>query len=522
MKKNKYSLIISAIVALMIIPSCMDLNEDPYTFVSPSSYYNTVQQIEGLLVSSLQVLAPDANNPGMFTGPQAFADGIRLGEPRTLLNYNNTANNGWWNSHWLAITNLNIAIIACTDGRMDESKADVKDVLGQAYFQRALNYFSLVQFYGKIPWKETADVNAIEPTPDSRRDVAFIYDKIEEDLIKAFDLMFDFNPGKKARPCKWSAKALLAKVYLTRATAPLKQTDYYAKARDAANEVINCPHYKLMPLDVIFNNKYPNNEEFIFAFQYNLNHRAPGGYNYICPGWPTAAGGYSGSGGENGRAHYSYILDYPEQPRKSMYYAIEWPMYIDKDPSEWVYRYWDEPEGGGPGKNGRSYVMCLKYTWPNVTIDQTKTLYGFHGGKLNPFLRISEMYLCYAEAANMAEGRPSDLAVQRLNAIIDRANKPFDSPFPRTKIQGTQERSSTSMSQADFNKKVLLERRLELGFEHTGYWDVLRTETLRQVNYMINYPDYYKGEIDHFQPKDYLFPIPPRDALTLGNNPGYN
>ena len=352
MKKNINKYLSGVICTLIAFTSCMDLNEDPYTFVAPSSYYNTVQQIEGLLTSSLQILAPNSNNPGMFTGPPSFCDGIRLGEPRTTLNYSNTAYSEFWSSSWLAITNLNIAIIACTDGRMDVNNPDVKDALGQALFQRALNYFSLVQFYGKVPWKETAEVDAIEPTPESRRDVAFIYDKIEEDLVQAFDCMFDYNPGRKARPCKWTAKALLAKVYLTRATAPLKQAEYFAKAATAADEVIQSGKYTLLPLADIFVNTNPNNAEFIFAFQYNLNYPAPGGYAFGCPGWPNVAGGYSGSGGEYGRIHYQYILDYPDQPRKSWYYSIDWPMYIDKDESEWVWRYWDEPKPEGDDEPG--------------------------------------------------------------------------------------------------------------------------------------------------------------------------
>jgi hypothetical protein len=38
---------------------------------------------------------------------------------------------------------------------------------------------------------------------------------------------------------------------------------------------------------------------------------------------------------------------------------------------------------------------------------------------------------------------------------------------------------------------------------------------------MIKYPDYYSFETNRFKPKDYLFPIPARDALLIGQNPGY-
>ena len=527
MKKNKSRLFLSALVAaLLVLQSCMDLTEKPQTFLAPEFYFTTVAQCESAIVGALNCIQPFRDGE-YFSGPPTFADGIRS---RARLNYINTSYNGWWNTHYLAITNLNYVIKACTDGRMDETRADVKDVLGQAYFWRAFNYFSLVQFYGKVLWKdENTDFTINKPTPESRMEVEFLYDKIEQDFTKAFELMFDFNSARKARPCKWSAKAMLAKFYLTRATAPLKQTSNYAKAAAAAEEVIRCGHYNLLPFDQIFLSSNPDNAEYIIAFHYNDLFIGNPGTNFYLPGWPTTQPTQIGNptvGAPYNLANYQFILDYPDQPRKHIYFGINWPMYIDHPEENWVWRYWDEPrpadgEDPRPGFYGRRNPQCLKYTWPNITIKQLMTIYGNYGGQLNPFLRITEMYLCYAEAANMDPNGNRQKAVDYLNLIIDRANKPFKSIFPLTNVEGKQERASLSWSKEYFNEKVWEERRWELCFEHTAYWDVLRFERLKQVNFLNKYPGYEDDKDDYFTPKDYLFPIPPRDAQTIGQNPGY-
>jgi hypothetical protein len=120
--------------------------------------------------------------------------------------------------------------------------------------------------------------------------------------------------------------------------------------------------------------------------------------------------------------------------------------------------------------------------------------------------------LIYAEAANMADNSPTQLAVDRLNLIIDRANTSFDSEILQTSIAGTEERASLNLSKEAFDAKVFAERDWELCLEYTKYFDVIRKRLLREVN---------EPETYNFVETDYLFPIPPYDATFIGNNPGY-
>ena len=492
---------------LMMGSSCMDLNEVPETFTAPEMYYETVVQCQAALTGAMRSLVNDNQNGGgkYSNAPTGWPDGQ---VSRRNLNFGITKENGYWNTHWQAINNINPVIKSVrSGGKMNIENADVKDILGQALFLRAFNYFFLVQLYGKLMWfDENTDVFTIMPTltPADRKEVSFIYDKIEADLVEAFTLMKDYNTAQKGRPCKWSAKALLSKVYLTRASIPVKDASAYAKARDAAEEVITCGKYKLLELDQIFKTSNPNNEEFIFAFQYSADFPPVCGPTISPEDWDSWS---------DVEVEEYFVLHYPEQPRKHFSILCNWPSNLisQSDPAKWNWRPWNL-------ENNIENPRPTKWTWPNLTVAQQVTQWGGNSGRLFPILRISEIYLIYAEATNMAAGAPTEKAVQYLNLIIDRANKPFTSVFEATSIPGTVERASLTDTKELFHKRVIDERRWELCFEFTAYFDVLRTGTLRETNFDPDWPD---DRTDNFTPKDILFPIPQIDTRYIGNNDGY-
>jgi hypothetical protein len=103
----------------------------------------------------------------------------------------------------------------------------------------------------------------------------------------------------------------------------------------------------------------------------------------------------------------------------------------------------------------------------------------------------------------MAAGAPIQLAVNRLNLIIDRANAGT----------GKEPRATLAMSKSEFDQKVIDERSYELCFENDRYFDVLRKRILQKVNL----PDNAQG----YDENDYLLPIPALDARAIGQNPGF-
>jgi len=482
MKKNIFNLNKSLLVVLVLVAaSCQKLEESPDGISTPLNFYRTVSQCEAAYAGSMNALWVTW---GGYQNQLGLPDGQYEG---ASLDLGVGSFNELWTWHYKAISNVNAVLKAIKDGSLDgNSQETIAAVVGQGRFLRAFNYFTLVRLYGKIPYitEDTPDPVSTPLTPDSRLEVAAIYDLIQADLEYAADNLPDFDGSVPGKPNKWIAKGYLAKVYLTRATAPLNQTEYYARARDMADDVIvNSPYTLLSDFRDVFKTSNNRNMEVMFAF--NRTNDAP-----YMPGnvWaPSEMDGWS-----SGPVKILWATTvYPEQPRKHSYLLLDFPSDI-YDPSAPVIN-WTESVDGVP------YIG--KYNMPNLTYEQQ--VGGGDAGIEMKLLRFADILLIYAEAANMAGTGPTQLAVDRLNLIIDRANEGT----------GTEARATLGMSQADFDKKVIDERSFELCFENDRYFDVLRKRLLQEVNL----PD----NADGYDENDYLLPIPALDAGSIGQNTGY-
>ena len=199
---------------------------------------------------------------------------------------------------------------------------------------------------------------------------------------------------------------------------------------------------------------------------------------------PSEWGGWSG-----GPVKPSWAEAYPEQPRKHSYLLLSWHTDIE-DPNSPIVDY-PESEDGVP------YIG--KYNYPNLTLEEELGI----SRQYFPLMRFPDVLLIYAEAANMVNGGPTQLAVDRVNLIIKRANEGV----------GLEPLATMAMTKEEFDKKVIDERNYELCFEFDRIFDVLRKKILQEV--ML--PDDAEG----YEETDYLFPIPTFDATFIGNNPGY-
>ncbi|HTF21622.1 MAG TPA: RagB/SusD family nutrient uptake outer membrane protein, partial [Chryseolinea sp.] len=121
-----------------------------------------------------------------------------------------------------------------------------------------------------------------------------------------------------------------------------------------------------------------------------------------------------------------------------------------------------------------------------------------------PILRFSDILLMYAEAANEANGAPTEDAYTALNRVRIRAGL---DPL-------------SGLTYQTFKEAVWLERRLELVFENVRRFDLLRTGQLI---------DAVKAETSFsrnptIEPFHVLLPIPQQDMdanPALEQNPGY-
>jgi hypothetical protein len=105
-------------------------------------------------------------------------------------------------------------------------------LIGEAKFLRALYYFNVVRLWGDAPLITsyqkyvTASDYAIAKSPSTE-----VYAQIEKDLTEAAAaLPTSYSSPDVGRATAGAAKALLAKVYLTKASQPLNLTQNYADA----------------------------------------------------------------------------------------------------------------------------------------------------------------------------------------------------------------------------------------------------------------------------------------------------
>jgi starch-binding outer membrane protein, SusD/RagB family len=130
----------------------------------------------------------------------------------------------------------------------------INKYVGEAKCMRAYYYFDLVRQFGDLPLVLDASL-----TFRPRTDRLLIYDQIEKDLTEAAAALpkaTELKPEDKGRMNNGSALAILAKVYLFRASIETdKATDYYTKAYETAKQVIDSKQFKLLSTyDAIWRN----------------------------------------------------------------------------------------------------------------------------------------------------------------------------------------------------------------------------------------------------------------------------
>ena len=460
------------LTGLIIGTSCseLDLEEDPKSFISPDNFFNTPAQIESILAGTMRRAYSEWS--GYAYNP-AFHRHSDQNEGGNLVITENYAS-GIWTIHWANIKDINHAIKALVEGKLEGTPVEIQDqLMGQLKFLRAWNYFQLVRHWGGLPilTEETADYFSTLP---ERASVAEVYDLIESDFLEAIQKL-PVTWTQIGRPNKDVAKGMLSKVYITMATAPLNETSNYAKAAQMAKEVIDGQRYSLVEdIENVFSMETKYGPEMMWSFNANDEFRStdPNIWSAI-HGW----GDYSAD---------IFWVDsvYPDQPRKYEYLEIY--------SREGVHH---DTLGMGVGINKFLYDSWENFERGVTTINI-------------PILRFADVLLIFAEAENMANGGPTQAAVDMINLVVDRANGHEPNPdYPLL---------TTNMSQDEFDDAVINERSYELCFEYDRWTDMLRKRIIPEVvreHYLVN-----------FSEADYLFPIPESDIRLNPNmeqNPGY-
>jgi len=496
------------VLALLVFSGCEDfLEKQPLNQVSAETFYKTEKDAVAALTSAydplqwpnvygLRIWMLEIAAGNSIVGAGGGTDGF---ETVQWSNFNTTTDNpgvsDLWNGHYAGVLRANV-VIEKVPGIADLTDKRKAEIVGQAQFLRALYYFNLVRLFGKVPLITKPQVSG-DDLRVSRAEVAAVYGQIIGDLTDAeAGLPVSWSGEDLGRATQGSAKALLAKVYLTQ--------ENWSLAAAKAEEVIDLGVYTLHP-DYAdnFNPGTENGAESIFEVQYQSGSN----------GWMQSSEG-------NVRSEFMA----PRQSGITPWGGFGWNQPTEEFVSQYepgdkrkavtVFSDGDTYEPGGTYKNPDDgsrvyrYKKSISYTGHNVRKYLTGLVnsFGTDSPMNTPVLRYADVLLMHAEALN--ELGQTSLAESSLNQVRERAGLP----------------PVSGLDKDAFREKVLHERRMELAFEGEWWFDLVRTGRAIPFLRSLGNPDPYGVARGNIQPKHLLFPIPQgeRDINpSLSQNDGY-
>lgn len=228
LNKNKSPLIIAISLLLVIsTPGCEKFVDvgTPKTQVTTTTVYSSdqtaISAISGIYSRMVSNRVFAGGGDGSITMLAGLSSDELIGyfEGRIAFEQNAIAPNtsfvksGLWQPAYQSIYYAN-AVLEGLSNSKNVTEATKRQLEGEAKFIRAFCHFYLVNLFGEIPIASTTDyrVNAVS----ARQPVDNVYQQIIGDLIDAQNLLMeDYITGdERVRPNKYTATALLARVYL--------------------------------------------------------------------------------------------------------------------------------------------------------------------------------------------------------------------------------------------------------------------------------------------------------------------
>lgn len=368
-----------------------------------------------------------------------------------------------YKSCYLSIKNANSIIEAAPN--CSGSETTINQILGEAYFIRAYDYFWLGRMHKAIPLmlSSTYDPNDLNKEMTGTEG---IYAQIESDLEKAIELLPVTRRNNEAsRPNKGTAQALMAEVYLMEAGWPLNKSGYYAKAAEMAKTVLDSREQYGFDFEDDYTNLFLHNTENGGITKENIFSMCSNNANW-CYG--VAAGPAEFGGWNYIFSEINFYKNFPEGVRK------EYTFITEGDKTDGTHITWEQFSVPKPvyrklavndefKKGGWSIAICM--------------------------LRLSQTALTYAEASARS-GSVTSEAQGYLNRIRTRAGL---DPI-------------TTTDPTEFANACVEERKWEFAAEGVRWWDIQRLQLLDEA---IAQRDPNENTITGSKGEDnYFFPLP--------------
>lgn len=493
------------LLSIFYFTSCDEfLEESPKSSLTDVDYYETeAQALENVTYlyrtgaprrisyASSAYIGPNVSVTGMLTGyfsnsyegQEVVCKYSRLLTRQDHTNEISDTSDDIWDNCYNSINVANNAIASIPDISMDASTAD--QLMAEAKFFRAFNYFYLVKSFGDVPL--LLEPSTLENLYPERTAAALVYDQIELDLKAAVDVLPEATFANNGhRITKYVAAMMLADVYFHQAD--------YANAKTYAKIVIDSPHSLASNSDLAENSAYnqlrstDDLSEVIYAQEYDAS---------ISSGswWPT----YSFSSAATAVFSTYSIFERVYGPIDQFLNVYE-ENDLRIQPNQFFHWEYTNPDNGKTWTAPDGQAGCWYY------YDEEALLTTGIATKDWNFYRLAEAYLDYAESIAQTEG-VTDEAAEYLAAIKARANTDGK---PVTEIKA----ELLALSTDEFIETCWTERLREFPLEFKIWDDCVRTMKFPVISEsepgVVTYVDLIGAENAAgatFKETDLVFPI---------------
>ncbi|WP_029273018.1 RagB/SusD family nutrient uptake outer membrane protein [Flavobacterium sp. KJJ] len=487
-------IIITFLLSAGLFVSCTDLEVTPTSFVTEENFFKTQDDAIASVTAVYNSLSLDPGEQSLFgrnlyfltdMGSDYAAAGVSATNPqvRAMSALTHDATNDRvqvaWRQIYAGINRANVAI----DNIPKAAGTDaVKSrLILEAKFIRALLYFQAVRLWGGVPivLHEPTSIQ-LENLKSKRATVDEVYTQIISDLNDAEALPATYTAADAGRATSGAAKAILAKVYLTRKD--------YPNAILKARQVINGGYgYALFEsFQDIFTKTKKNGKEHIFSVQFEPNQAGNGSSGSTFQS--TSFTGFTATEPADIISDVALFYDIyaPGDTRRDVSYAKQ----LLNPTTGTLYTF--------PKPIFKKYLDLTNLATPgNVAINF-------------PIIRYADILLSLAEAIN-EQGAPTPEAYELINQVRRRAfGKAITTPDPTVDLAG--------LTQAGFRAAIQEERKKEFVQEGQRWFDLVRWGTLVTEVKKVT----AKNSVSE---RNNLYPIPQSerniDPVGLPQNPGY-
>jgi len=449
----KKSLIYSAFVLIVsstMFTSCQKfLSDAPQSSLTSGNAYKSASDIENALAGCYNIFYTDyyqwenvmlSDNRSDNAYPGGGGEDTFVNEDQFKVPPSNShCYNFWWGQPYQGIARCNILLDKITG--VTDTKLDINDrrkqIIGEASFVRAYNYYQLVKLFGGVPIELQSNTADPGVTRKARATEAEVYDQIVKDLeVAVADLPDSFGDPSvdKVRATKGAANALLAKIWAQRSDRD------YNKVLTYCNAVINSPAGYALEGDyeMLFDGSHYINNEAILLVPYIEGNGAASNWGvelFLAP--------------EDGWQKYCV----PSKDLVNAYKNEGDAIRMRSNIVFWNNIPWADENWSPCGNAEDTIPFNYKQKHPA----------GWASGDNYYLLRMGDIVTLKAEAQN--ELGDLDGAKATLNLVRHRVSLP----------------DVEAASKEEMKNKILLERRLELAFEAQRWDDLVRTGTATAV-----------------------------------------